>query len=413
MREGDGTECSQMSKVSSTTKRKKTQKKVLAEIKAPMGKVDSQDMLQDPSNNSRQLLPDKEEDSASDTSKVDVLQLSSIKSYTSYDNALSMTQAAPSPKRILLEQEPMQTPLHKVLVRAGFEELTEAFNSEDIFSLEEACKLEVGELRSILKSHGIVATVGLVRRLEKLWREEVCKVRLQNIKQSSDSVISRSMMQLLPEDLKHSLNDRFNSECLFASLMLTIAITVLVTPATPEVCNKELGNALCSWFRCIYMITWGLAVAFFSNATLVSLGSVQLFYGHASKTTVHARFLGAEGYMVLSHVNISMGLMLGILPGSVVNIILRFPEFPYACAAVGLMHWILWLQQFTRGLSAIRQIYSEFPGFDGTWQFIKGYIPVMGGTLTLGVSGYERRSSRISQALWQDAGYAKRDNCPV
>merc|ERR550537_162863 len=100
------------------------------------------------------------------------------------------------------------------------------------------------------------------------------------------------------------------------------------------VCNIEFGLKGCDYLRSVYIICWGIGSAAFIAACLVSLGSVQIFFGHASATDVHDRYIGSEGYFTLSHVFISLGLVYGLLPGSCVNVFLRFPRFPIACAII-------------------------------------------------------------------------------
>jgi len=282
-----------------------------------------------------------------------------------------------------------------LLAAEGMEEIEEAFVNEDIFSVEAAASLDPEELRTILEGHGIVASVGLLRRLVTIFQEGLCNSRLENIVPTGNSVLSRSMLQLQPENLKAGLVERFNAETIFATLMFAVAGTMLTTVPLAETCLKEFSQHHCDQLRCSYMVCWGLASAFFSNATLVTMGSVGLFFGHASFSTIHRRFISAERYMAISHVYISFGILFGLLPGSCVNIVLRFPEFPRFFVAVSVVHWLMWIHQFIQGGLAVKEVYSDFPGYVNVWQMIRGYIDVRGKSLrhSLKAAGMRSRTS--------------------
>jgi len=288
--------------------------------------------------------------------------------------AAASAEAAPVVKRIKITRLPNQHDVGTLLAAAGMLELEEAFINQDIFSVEEAARLEQGELREILERHSFVASIGLLRRLAKLFHEGHFQSRFDHILLTPDSVVSRCMLQMQPRNLKECLNERFNAETIFATLMFGAAATMLVETPDEETCLKHYQQYICETLRCSYVVSWGLASAFFSIATLVSLGSVSLFFGHASLSTIHSRFVGAERYVGLSFLYISLGLLLGLLPGSCINLYLRFPEFAVPCGVVSTAHWLLWLQQLIRGASAIGDVYSDFPGFEGIWQFVKGYV---------------------------------------
>jgi hypothetical protein len=272
-------------------------------------------------------------------------------------------------------------PLKELLETAGVGALSKAFISHDISSIQEAAHLEIEEMQTILRQSGVCPTVGLVRYCRQVLVEAARGMELANWNATPESVLTRSMLPLKPEDLKTALNARLNAETIYAALMFGVAVAALVNiPATP-VCQADLQNSVCDALNAGYLITWGIASACFSMATLVSLGAVQLFYGHATTGTIHRRFAKSEGYMVLSHCYISIGLMLGLLPGSCFNTFLRFPKHLWACSAVSVLHWLLWLHQFIRGIRAAHQVYKNFEGYSSIWSFLRGYVQMGNGSL--------------------------------
>lgn len=296
--------------------------------------------------------------------------------------------------------------LQEVLAANGLAEFVSAFVEQGVGDMESAMSLSLEEVRTVLNSQSKAATVGAVRSCHRIltevanttvvWGSESQRHLLKAVP-TPQSVLSRSLLHLSPHELKGALNARVNAESIFASLMLTVAAAALMETPDPEDCNVELGLRNCDGLRCGYLIAWGMASAGFSMACLVSLGSMQLFFGHASDCDVHDRFIGSEAYLNLSHNFISVGLVLGLLPGLCINMFLRFPQYCRACGFVSSFLWLLWMLQFWRGMESVRNIYGEFPGFGTISQFLRGYVP-WGRTIVLAPrqEPKEKKSVRFS-----------------
>ena len=65
-------------------------------------------------------------------------------------------------------------------------------------------------------------------------------------------------------------------------------------------------------------------------------------------------------------------LLGGLLPGSCVNLFLRFSYHWQTCTAVSVLHWLVWLWQFWRGTVAIDRVFKKFPGYSGITTFFYG-----------------------------------------
>ena len=122
------------------------------------------------------------------------------------------------------------------------------------------------------------------------------------------------------------------------------------------------------------MATFGTASAFFLGACLVTLGAVNFFHNVATSETVHFVTVASELYSSSSFLFISLGLGFGLLPGSCVNVFLRFSASPRTCVYVSVLHWIVWMWQFLRAYGATRKVYGAFPGWSGFFLFISGVL---------------------------------------
>jgi hypothetical protein len=285
-----------------------------------------------------------------------------------------------------------------------------AFERQDIGDLETAMTLTLEEVHMILNSQIKTSkasssqkskfaqpaavspvTIGIVRRCHRVLTEYAHTAIVNRNSRTTQflkavptprSVLSRSLLHLSPDELKSALNARLNAESIFASLMLTIAASAVLAVPDPQHCYQELGIGICDVLRGSYLVAWSIACGGFSMACLVSLGSAQIFFGHASSHDVHDRYIGSEGYFNLSHDFITVGLLTGLLPGLCMNTYLRFPDLCWVCTSVSIFQWVLWLFQLCRGIRSIQNIYSEFPGYSNVLEFFRGYIP-LGGTLEL------------------------------
>ena len=70
----------------------------------------------------------------------------------------------------------------------------------------------------------------------------------------------------------------------------------------------------------------------------------------------------------------ALGLVVGLLPGSCVNVFLRFSASPKTCIYVSVLHWVVWTWQFARAYGAVKRVYGGFPGYKGFFTFFAGIM---------------------------------------
>ena len=105
-------------------------------------------------------------------------------------------------------------------------------------------------------------------------------------------------------------------------------------------------------------------------------------------------------YMALSFAYISLGLMLGLLPGVSFLFFTRFPDYSSTCITLTCVAWVLWLFQFLRGYSAISTIYQNFPGWDGVTSFSRGYFSIFPTLKPVGPESHKITRNRVTQNVW-------------
>ena len=309
--------------------------------------------------------------------------------------------APPSPPAIPHKQSDGK--LVDVLRSISPPNLTEAFFAQGVSTLDEAGELTIDEVREVLNQSGITPTVGLVRKIVSAVQrakaesdpgEAQSADDVLSVRRTPDSVLSRAMLRMDPNNLRDALLLRLTTESVYASLMLTIAVGALFASPGEEGldrCKQTLSDGECKGLQRAWRILWGLSSAFFLISCTVSLGAIQLFVGVSTEDSIHYVLVKSEQYLNLSFWNISGGF-LGLMGGISIFGFLNFPEDPISCWVLFAGVWVLWVQQLWAAGDSISQIYCRFPGWQGIPQFLRGYFAI-GNTLQPVAVPEEERST--------------------
>ena len=96
-----------------------------------------------------------------------------------------------------------------------------------------------------------------VRYCRQVLAEAARGLELANWNPTPESVLTRSMLPLKPEELKSALNARLNAETIYAALMCSIAVAALVNTPPHPICRAELKDSVCEALDAAYLVAFG------------------------------------------------------------------------------------------------------------------------------------------------------------